>query len=238
MLTQCPYWDVSYLVATIFTLGSCVWVINAFFVWLPIVAPSTEFHNETFVGGGITAFIGATIFEIGSVLLIFEAVNENNAGCFGWAMEKAWSDRHGHDVVRVSASKEECSHHHSNKKNFVGKATDAEKSADHNGKPWQWYPSWYDLKTHYLRELGFLASLSQFLGASVFWISGFTALPGVINKFSQGALDGAYWTPQIVGGTGFTISGYVANLFGIERRSKESPCSVPQDKYKLTRHAD
>jgi hypothetical protein len=209
MFTQFPYWDVSYLVATIFTLGSVVWVINAFFAWLPLVAPSTEFHNEGYVGGGVTAFIGATIFEIGSVLLMFEAVNENNAGCFGWALEKVFSDQHGNDIVRVKPSKKFCSHHHANKKNVVGKATDTEKSSNHDGKTWQWFPSRNALTTHYFRELGFLASLAQFCGATVFWISGFTALPGIINHFSQGLLDGVYWTPQMVGGTGFVISGCV-----------------------------
>ena len=36
-------------------------------------------------------------------------------------------------------------------------------------------------------------------------ISGFTALPGINDKMSQGLLDGIYWVPQIVGGSGKTI---------------------------------
>jgi hypothetical protein len=88
MFSTYPYWDVSYLVAVIFTLGSIVWCINAFFVWLPLQDPSTEFPGEIADAGGITAFIGATIFEIGSVLLMIEAVNENRADCFGWALEE------------------------------------------------------------------------------------------------------------------------------------------------------
>ena len=128
MTTQYPYWNISWLVATIFTLGSIIWVINAFFAYLPLVQPSTLFNNEVLVGGGVSAckscflltssphpdpllsnktrlesfdssdfclrqnrntefcnyeVIGATIFEIGSVLLMIEAVNENQAGCFG-----------------------------------------------------------------------------------------------------------------------------------------------------------
>lgn len=124
MVTQYPYWDVSYLVAITFTLGSCVWVINAFFVWLPLVKPNTEFHDEILVGGGVSAFIGATIFEIGSVLLIVEAVNENRAGCFGWALERvifgnAGDRRH----ITVRPDKGRCTHHHTNRKNFVGKGS-------------------------------------------------------------------------------------------------------------------
>ncbi|KAI9871135.1 MAG: hypothetical protein M1830_003281, partial [Pleopsidium flavum] len=118
MFIQYPYWDVSYLVAIIFTLGSVVWVINAFFVWLPLVDPSTEFPGEIGKAGGITAFIGATIFEIGSVLLMFEAVNENQSGCFGWALEKVLEG----GKIQVRPDKEGCSHHHRNKKNLVGKS--------------------------------------------------------------------------------------------------------------------
>lgn len=83
MTQQYPYWDISWLVATIFTLGSVVWVINAFFSYLPLAQPQTVFNNEVLVGGGVTAFIGATIFEIGSILLMIEAVNETKSGCFG-----------------------------------------------------------------------------------------------------------------------------------------------------------
>jgi hypothetical protein len=88
MFSTYPYWDVSYLVAIIFTFGSVVWCINAFFVWLPLQDPSTEFPGEIADAGGITAFIGATIFEFGSILLMIEAVNENRADCFGWALEE------------------------------------------------------------------------------------------------------------------------------------------------------
>lgn len=121
MFTQFPYWDVSYLVAIAFTLGSGVWVFNAFFVWLPLVLPGTEFKNELLFGGGVTAFLGATIFEIGSVLLMFEAVNENRAGCFGWALRKSLQAHGDHDArYRVDAGL--CTHHHTNKRNLIGKS--------------------------------------------------------------------------------------------------------------------
>ena len=123
MFTYYPYWDVSYLVAVIFTLGSVVWVLNAFFAYLPLAQPQTEFVTEILYGGGITAFIGATIFEIGSVLLMLEAVNENRTGCFGWALEKLL-ERDGENGarVRVRPDKDRCSHHHKNKRNLVGKS--------------------------------------------------------------------------------------------------------------------
>lgn len=233
MFIEYPYWDVSYLVATIFTLGSMVWVINAFFVFLPLVQPKTEFKTEILIGGGVTAFIGATIFEVGSILLLIEAVNENRSGCFGWALERVlWNGEEGGKKIRVTPDKDRCTHHHSNKGNFVGKGSvkepssgaqiesqssstdDVKKFADakSTGDAWIWFPLWRSLSTHYLRELGFLASLAQLCGASVFWISGLTALPGINNKMSQGLLDGIYWVPQMVGGSGFIISGLLYML--------------------------
>ena len=39
------------------------------------MAPSSEFEGETNVAAGILAFVGATVFEVGSVLMVVEAIN-------------------------------------------------------------------------------------------------------------------------------------------------------------------
>ncbi|KAJ9658187.1 hypothetical protein H2198_003892 [Neophaeococcomyces mojaviensis] len=225
-----PFWDVSFDVAYIFTWGSIVWVINAFFALLPFTNPSTDFGGETLYGGGITAFIGATIFEIGSVLLMLEAVNENRSGCFGWAVENLVKEQehhqHGHEGSKVQVARSDvCTHHHQNKGNLVGKASkggiaaiedDTRPEADGTppgNKSWVWWPSAHELRTHYLHDLGFLACSSQMFGATIFWISGFTALPGIFDHMGQGLIDGVYWVPQVVGGCGFVVSG---TLFMIE----------------------
>lgn len=221
MFVYYPVWDVSWWVAYVFTWGSIIWVINAFFSVLPYTNPTTDFPHETLDGGGITAFIGATVFELGSVLLMLEAVNENRTGCFGWAVEEAWDEHVEGNGWRVAPKY--CTHHHPNKRNFVGGPNaptdgDASKlqydSAPRGARSWTWWPSWHDLKTHYLYDLGFLACCAQMAGATVFWISGFTALPGIYNNLAQpGVLNGVYWVPQIIGGSGFVISG---TLFMIE----------------------
>jgi hypothetical protein len=226
MMSVYPIWDISYDVAAIFTLGSVVWVINAFFVWLPLVQPDTEFKDEELYGGGVTAFIGATIFEVGSVLLLAEAVNEDRTGCFGWALERALSHEDGEKgeggEYRLRPTRSQCAHHHLNRSNLVGKgnaaihSSDAEKRSK-TGSSWTWFPSLYELRTHYIHELGFLASFTQLLAASVFWISGFTALPGIYNKMSRTVTIVLYWTPQVVGGTGFILSGL---LFMLETQSR------------------
>jgi hypothetical protein len=221
MITFYPVWDISWCVAYVFTLGSVLWVVNSFFAFLPLIRPSSTFHNEALVGGGITAFIGATIFVVGSIFLMLEAVNENREGCFGYAVESAYDeyvDRaekgHGSGLKIVPGN---CIHHHRNKTNLVGKSQsqntpsvhDSDKQKPAKAKSWVWWPSWNELKTHYLHELGFIASLSQFLAATIFWISGFTALPGIFNNLSPGLSDGIFWTPQIVGGSGFILSGWL-----------------------------
>jgi len=188
MITFYPVWDISWCVAYVFTLGSILWVINSFFAFLPLIRPSSTFHDETLVGGGITAFIGATIFVVGSILLILEAVNENREGCFGYAVESAYEeyvDKAESGVgsgLKLVARNDICTHHHRNKKNLVGKPhrvphdTPSLLDSDNQQPPktnsWIWCPSWVELKTHYLHELGFVASLTQLLAASVFWISG------------------------------------------------------------------
>ncbi|KAK1052160.1 hypothetical protein LTR74_016569 [Friedmanniomyces endolithicus] len=233
MFTYYPFWDVSWLVAYVFTIGSIVWVINAFFALLPLTKPSTQFPGETLYGGGITAFIGATIFEFGSVLLMLEAFNENRAGCFGWALEQAYENHLEPQSGNRLSPSDDCTHHHANKRNLVGKPANADSlapnekpspaSADRSPPPgassWVWWPSYHVLTTHHLHDLGFLACSAQMFGASVFWISGFTALPGIYNVISNTTriLNGVYWVPQVVGGSAFIVSG---TLFMIETQKR------------------
>lgn len=55
-------------------------------------------------------------------------------------------------------------------------------------------------------------------GATIFWISGFTALPSIYNALTTiPALNGAYWAPQVIGGSGFIVSGI---LFMVETQQK------------------
>ena len=180
---------------------------------MPVVAPSSESPGVATWGGGISAFVGATIFEFGSILLMLEAVNENRADCFGWAIEETL------DGWLTLDAEDDCHHHHRHKKAWL-KATPSVEEASHKAvkgskkdRAWSWWPSWYELRTHYFRDIGFLACSSQMFGATIFWISGFTALPPILNSLSLPATNGAYWLPQVIGGTGFIVS---STLFMIE----------------------
>lgn len=209
MLLRYPVWDVSYDVAAIFTLGSAVWVLNGFFVLLPVTNPASSWAGESTWGGGVSAAVGASIFEFGSVLLMLEAVNENRSDCFGWALQEALEGAESYQEgwhVLLRKERYQCRHHHRNRRRFLaarkgveGGAGDSVEEVDNTGaaRRWTWWPSWYELRTHYLREIGFLACLSQMIGATVFWISGFTGLPQVLGTLSVPAENGIYWLPQV-----------------------------------------
>ncbi|OAA68514.1 hypothetical protein SPI_00709 [Niveomyces insectorum RCEF 264] len=259
MAVRYPVWDISYNVAVIFTLGSVVWIINAFFVWLPLEAPSANFPNEETTGGGVSALVGATIFEVGAILGMLEAVNENRAECFGWALEEALES----GSLSLQPNPAGCQHSHAHRRGLfsqqprprlrgpshtrndgggmtitekeTGRGTDAAGApnqttipASRNASPsaaaigsdarsgarqWSWWPSWNELRTVYVWEMGFWACATQMAGATIFWISGFTGLPPITNRLSVAAYDGIFWVPQVVGGTGFIVS---STLFMLE----------------------
>ena len=216
MCTTFAWWDVSWWIAVLFSVGSALFIVSAFFYWLPLEAPSTEFPGETLAGGGILSAIGATLFQIGAFLLIVEACNENQAGCFGWALEQAFS--HDDDSTASPENKEAsdkatggvtkptsgfCDHHHVH---GIHKRSKVELQHPGANRKWEWWPTWHELTTHYFHEIGFLASFSEAVGATIFWISGIMALPGIYNNLSQPVLWGVYWLSYLVGGVLFVVS--------------------------------
>jgi hypothetical protein len=82
-ILRLEWWNISWWVAFVspfrfncwqklFTLGSAVWVVNGFFVFLPELTTSVELNTTA---GGWTAFVGGTLFEIGAYLMVLEALN-------------------------------------------------------------------------------------------------------------------------------------------------------------------
>ena len=58
-----------------FALGSAVWVVNGFFMFLPSLEVMSETNEEAI---GWTAFVGGSLFEIGSYLMVLEALNRKH----------------------------------------------------------------------------------------------------------------------------------------------------------------
>lgn len=133
-----------------FTLGSIVWVINGFVAFLPEVDPDI---GKLDASNGWTAFVGATIFEIGSILGILEAWNRDDAANFGWGVETAFRHNSGDEQGLTHVS-----------------STQSDTSTEPAKPTRQW--TWFTLDTKYWHELGFLAAFSQLCAATIFWISG------------------------------------------------------------------
>ena len=165
--------------------------------------PSSEFPHEETTGGGVTAFVGATLFQIGAVLVVIEATNENQAGCFGWEMEHALGDKNS---SRYRPKLEACTHHHHDRKSFVSNQSSDPSNPPDRARRWEWWPTWLELHSHYIHELGFLASFTLFVGATIFYVSAILDLPGIFDRLPQGVLWGVYWLSYLVGGVIFIVS--------------------------------
>lgn len=209
MCTVWAYWDISWWIAVLFSVGSAIFIVCALFYWLPIAYPSTEFAHESGTGGGIASFVGATLFQVGAVLLVFESVNENQTGCFGWAVE----------ALFVRPAPEGCVHHHQRRGRREGgaAAAAAEKSPEQEARQWTWFPSWKELRGHYFHEIGFVANITLSLGATIFYITGVLSLPGVFDLLSQEVLWGVYWLSYLVGGILFVVA---SALYMLETQTK------------------
>jgi hypothetical protein len=160
-MTRIEYWNISWWVAIVrstfqlftqsfifilqaFTLGSVTWVINGFAVFLPFCNSHFQDAKNSV---GWTAWIGATIFEAGSILGLLEAWNREDMVHFGWDVGKKSHDENG----------------------GISGNTDWKYSEQPESKDWIWWST--DKK--YWREIGFLATFSQLCAATVFWISGY-----------------------------------------------------------------
>ncbi|KAF8217712.1 hypothetical protein K438DRAFT_1952590 [Mycena galopus ATCC 62051] len=187
------YWNISWWVSIAFTVGSIVWVINGFIAFLPFV--NTHVAKDD-VGGGWTAWLGATIFEIGSLFGLLEAWNRGDAADFGWSVKKLM---------------------HSELPDDPDNSTDTPGSETAAAPKKKWI--WFSTDGKYFHELGFLAAFVQYWAATIFWISGFTAIPTIQTAImpKQGLLDGVFWTPQVIGGTGFIIA---STIMMIETQQK------------------
>ncbi|CCA72523.1 hypothetical protein PIIN_06460 [Serendipita indica DSM 11827] len=171
--------ELSWWVAVLFTFGSIVWVINGFIVFLPQI--NSEKYGQNEVGGGWTAWLGATIFEFGAVTALLEAMNREEDIAFGTTSS--------HEDERPL--QESSPHLEPRKKTKRLRLIPSD--------PKLWF------------EIGFWANFVQIWAATIFWISGWTGIPQVFESIQRRPRleDGVYWTPQVIGGSGFVIASYV-----------------------------
>ncbi|GHJ84515.1 hypothetical protein NliqN6_0917 [Naganishia liquefaciens] len=199
--------DVSFWIAVLFTLGSVVWVVNGFLVLLPIYRSSLNAVSY-YRAAAATAFLGGTIFEVGSYLMVVEALNrgrETNFGSSLYSFVHSKADSELHQKHRRSMSEKTVS------PDGVEEAGDERWLDDTTSeKKFVWWGKglWHDI--------GYDAAYIQLWAATVFWVATITGLPGVIKGFpdnpSVAITDVFYWTPQVVGGSGFMLSAILLML--------------------------
>ncbi|TFK41438.1 hypothetical protein BDQ12DRAFT_645878 [Crucibulum laeve] len=235
-MTRLEYWNVSWWVAIAFTAGSIVWVVNGFIAFLPFCTSVPEDD----VGNGWTAFLGATIFEIGSVVGMWEAWNRDDTAAFGWNVKRVLTgtrdEEQGQGQGYQKGEKEVLERDANGRRNPNGNRNengDKENGSlafsnpvDDEAPRKQWV--WFSLDSHYFHELGFHGAFWQFWGATIFWISGFTAIPQIHTAIENNTplLNGAFWSPQVVGGSGFIISATFLMLEAQNHWWKPEPLSV------------
>lgn len=207
------WWDVSWWIAVLFTLGSTLFLIAGCFYWVPTAYPSTAFPGESLLGGGILSFIGATLFAMGGYLLIVEAINARQADCFGWALEHAFfpdqadsgdlgAAKHGFTGEKYLPDPTKCTHHHNGKVRISER--DLTQPAPYGR--WRWWPTYKEVRTDYGHQIGFLAASIMAVGTLIFWITGLLALPGIYDHLPRAVLRGLYWLTYLIGGTFFVLS--------------------------------
>lgn len=180
----------------VFTLGSTIWVLNGFVVFLPLLLPSRFAEGPSF--GSWTAWAGATVFEIGAALAMWEAWNRADTADFGWNVRELWEKgldaAEEHPPSRAHADKGDRTGlpaplplppppSSRNEEEGLRWSSTSTASREKNepgfdgvdrdrlcGEKQKWV--WFSTDTKYWHELGFLAAFSQFCGATIFWISG------------------------------------------------------------------
>lgn len=223
MATHFPFWDISYVIAILFVVGSLIWIVDGLVTFLPEYGTTgASSAGEISVSQAPAfAFVGVNFFFAANIMQMLETLNELQRQCFSWKSEAAQQseEEKGSAILRPG----DCQHHHANKNNLIGKSPDDQLFANKStlggsGKrSWRWIPSYSELRLHYAYDLGFLACLIQLASAVIFYFGAITRLPGIYNHLSTALAYVLVWVPKSLGSLGFVISGFI---FMIETQQK------------------
>lgn len=166
----------------------------------PIMPLSVQIGSYLRIGN-ITAFIGATLYEVGGILLVLEAVNAGRVESLGSAL---MSDLHLNNRCGTKPN-------HTVQVQAVPTHRDP-------GTRWIWAPSWQEFSTHLVFDLGFQASFIMGIGCTVFYIAGIASIPPLFKLIDRPDLkELVYWWPLLLGGILFVVSGILYVLESQER---------------------
>jgi len=218
----------SWMVGVTFAFGSAAFVINGFFLALPLIAPETDFSTETSYATPISGMLGGVIFVLGGYSGLLEGLNYKRGeiivteGLTVDAGDMLEPRKKMPDATSSLTLSSTTSDHDQNDTIFpmhrfsVPKrqptATIATSSTSTHmallGSPsFVWWPTMRQFVSTYHSDLVFLAGFIQFIGTIIFLIGSITAIPGVIDFSNIPQYYGASLFPATFGGVLFTIAG-------------------------------
>jgi len=230
MFTHFPWRDMSWMVGVTFAVGSAFFIVNGFFLLLPLTNPSTNFDSELYWTGA-TSLIGGVIFILGGFAGILEALNLNRGGQVT-VIEGIVADG---DISDMEMKSDEEAQRQINKivapfrdstmdfplrqtqthtlpsnnspsssaANNNSNTTTATLPALYGSSSFLFWPNTPQLRTIYFRDLCFIAAVIQSIGTFIFMLAIITAFPGVIDLTNVTLFYTANLLPATLGGVLF-----------------------------------
>lgn len=240
MWTLFPIRDISWIVAFSFTIGSATFVINGFFLLLPLIDPATDFATETPYATPASSVLGTLIFLIGGYAGLLEGLNltgKEMTVADGLNVEATEITEIGTKQDDERSSQESASK--SDKDSAQGERTvqvqtfrvsssTTQSNDDANevhptslapllGSPTFIYlPTMHQLLTTYARSLPFHAGWVQFVGTIIFSMATITSLPGILTS-SPSLVPLLNLLPATLGGLLFIIASVLQILNAQEK---------------------
>lgn len=235
MLTRFPWRDMSWMVGVTFTIGSAFFIVNGFFLLLPLTNPSTTFDSELYWTGA-TAIIGGIIFILGGFAGVLEALNLNRGGQVtvieGITVDGDTSDmefksdeealRQNNKLVApfrdstmdlplrqtLPSSKTSPNSSAAN----PNSTTSATLPALYGSSAFIFWPNTPQLRTIFFRDLCFIAAVIQSIGTFIFMLAIITAFPGVVDLTNVTVFYLANLLPATLGGVLFITASVLQTI--------------------------
>ena len=213
MITEYPYWDISYLIAVSFVVG-----FSALHRQRPLLLaaarnPQLGVPQRNNSCGRSDILCRCHLLPARGCFSRARVVQCGSGRLFRLGASPVSHRRQDNQRLEAAGSYAErdynnCQHHHQ-------RARRRQSGSPGTKRKWRW-PTWNEVKTHYIHEIGFVANMILATGATLFYITGICGLPGIYKSMSLGLARGLYWLAYLLGGIFFVIS---SALYVLETQS-------------------
>ena len=226
MCTKFPYRDMSWLVGVVFSFGSSIFVINGFFLLLPLIGASTNFSNEVPYATPASSVLGTIVFLIGGWVGVLEGLNLKRGGDLvvteGVAVEvfdmsELQPKTQDDFKSEPSSSSRSIPVQNSSEIATSPHETTSTQPALLGSKNFIHWPSRQELISIYLWDLCFLTGLVQMIGAIIFSVATITSIPGVIDSSNTLLVNTTNLLPAALGGLLFLVASILQVLSAQEK---------------------